>query len=102
MKRPAVLTGKQRSQLRALAHHLDPIVQVGARGITDEVVAAVDQALTDHELIKVRVAADAPIDRRETGPALAERTKSHDLGVVGRVVILYRRHPKEPRVPLRA
>ncbi len=100
MKRPPVLSGKQRRQLRALAHHLSPVVSVGARGVTDELVAAVDQALTDHELIKVRVAEGAPIDRKAAGPELAERTEAHDVGLVGRVVILYRRHPDKPRVPL--
>lgn len=100
-KRPAEITSRQRRQLRALAHHLEPVVQVGTRGITDELVGAVDAALEDHELVKVRVSENAPIDRKEVGPALAERTESHDVGCIGRIVILYRRHPTEPRVPLR-
>lgn len=100
MKRPPTLTGQQRRQLRALAHHLSPTVQVGAKGVTEELLGAVDQALNDHELIKVRVAEGAPVERKNTG--LADRVDAHEVGVVGRVVILYRRHPEEPRVPLRA
>ena len=98
MKRPTSLTSKQRRQLRSLAHHLEPVVQVGQKGLTDELVSAVDQALEDHELIKVRVAEAAPVERRRSG--LADRVDAHEIGVIGRVVILYRRHPEKPRVPL--
>lgn len=101
MKRPPSLTGKQRRQLRSLAHHLSPVVQIGNRGITDELVSAVDQALADHELIKVRIAEAAPVERKEAGSALADRVDAHDVGVVGRVLILYRRHAETPRIPLR-
>lgn len=101
MKRPATLTAKQKKQLKSLAHHLDPLVRVGDKGITDGVLDAVDQALTDHELIKVKVLEDAPIDRKAAGAALAEPLDAHDIGVVGRVVILYRRHPEHPVIPLK-
>jgi RNA-binding protein len=102
MKRPKRLTTGQRKQLRGLAHHLEPLVQVGHKGITDELLDAVDVALTDHELVKVRISANAPVDRKTAGATLADRTDAHDVGVVGRVVILYRRHPETPRVPLRS
>jgi RNA-binding protein len=99
MKRPPTLTGSQRRQLRALAHHLSPIVQVGHQGITDELVRAVRQALEDHELVKVRIAEGAPVERKSSG--LADRLDAHEVGVIGRVVILYRRHPDKPAIPLR-
>jgi RNA-binding protein len=95
------LTGKQRRQLRAWAHHLVPLVQIGHKGLTEEVVQAVSQALDDHELVKVKVLEGAPISRKEVGPALASRLQAcHDVGVTGRIVILYRRHPDSPQVPL--
>ena len=59
------LTGKQRRALRALGHHLEPVVLVGQNGITDGVVAAVDQALHDHELIKVKLNPDHIDAQRE-------------------------------------
>ena len=58
------LTGKQRRALRALGHHLEPVVQVGHAGITDGVVAALEQALWDHELVKVKLGSEAPGGRR--------------------------------------
>jgi RNA-binding protein len=100
MKRPVTISGKQRRQLRALAHHLEPLVQIGQKGLTDEIYAAVDRALTDHELVKVRIGEGAELDRREVGPALAAKLDAHDVGVIGRVVIVYRRHPEHPKIPL--
>lgn len=100
MKRPAELSTKQRKHLRALAHHLDPVVHVGQKGVTDELVASVDKALTDHELIKIKLLEGVPHDRHEVGPLLADRCEAHDVGIVGRVVTLYRRHPQKPKVDL--
>ena len=58
-----MLNGKQRRYLRGLAHSLEPIVQLGKGGLTDGVVGAVDAALADHELIKVKLAQVAAPDR---------------------------------------
>ena len=94
------LTGKQRRHLRALAHKLNPIVQIGKDGLDDGVIAAVDQALTDHELIKVKVGNGSGLDVDETGEQLATRTRSDVAGVIGSTVMLYRAHPEEPKIAL--
>jgi RNA-binding protein len=100
-KRPGTLDGKQRRQLKALAHGLDPIVQVGGGGITPAILAAIDQALTDHELIKIRLGESCPVPRKEAGPLLSDPVGAHDIGLIGRIVIVYRRHPTDPVIPLR-
>jgi RNA-binding protein len=97
-----MLTGKQRRHLRALAHPLKPLVQVGKGGIDDGLVAAVDQALTDHELIKVKVDESAGMDRHEAAESLAAKTKSQVAQVLGNTVLLYRAHPEEPTIKLPA
>ena len=94
------LSGKQVRYLRGLGHHLSPVVQVGHGGITDGVVKAVDQALLDHELVKLKVSENAPEDRRETARILAQRTGSEEVQVLGRTVLLYRPHPDTPRIAL--
>lgn len=94
------LTGKQARHLRGLGHHLSPVVQVGVHGVTDTVVQAVDQALTDHELIKVRVGENAPEDRKEVGARLAEATRSDLAQVLGRTLLLFRPHPDQPKIKL--
>ncbi len=95
------LTGSQRKHLRGEAHHLDPLVRVGREGITLGIADAVNDALEAHELIKVRVLEGAPLKRAEAADALALACGAHVVGQVGRVVILYRRHPTKPQIALR-
>jgi RNA-binding protein len=95
-----MLTGKQRRHLRALAHPLDALVQVGKGGIDDGLVKAVDQALGDHELVKVRVGEGAGLDRHEAAEELAAQTRSEVAQVIGNIVLLYRADPDEPKITL--
>lgn len=94
------MTGKDRRYLRALAHALSPVVIIGKRGLSDAIVRQVDQALSDHELIKARLAPDCPVDRAEAAEALSAGTRCEVVGAIGRVLILYRRHPEHPRIRL--
>lgn len=95
-----VLTGKQRRHLRGLGHDLKPIVQVGKGGIDDGLVAAVEQALGDHELVKIKVGEAAGLDRHDAAEAIAQRTHSEVAQVLGNTVLLYRAHPDEPSIAL--
>jgi RNA-binding protein len=92
------LTGHQRRYLRGLAHPLKPVVRVGKGGVTDSVALAVERALVDHELVKVRML--RPEDKRGCARLLADRCGAHLCGLVGHTVILYRAHPETPRIRL--
>jgi len=94
------LSGKQKRFLRAEAHALEPVVMVGKEGLTDTLVEAVQAALLAHELIKVRVHESSPVERAGVAEQLPSLTKSELAGQVGRVLILYKRHPHEPRINL--
>ncbi len=96
-----VLNEKQKKALRRHAHGLKPVVIVGQRGLTDAVVAATDEALERHELVKVRFAGCERTERERLVRELARRTAATPVQRVGFVLTLYRRHPKKPRVPLR-
>jgi RNA-binding protein len=84
------LTSKQTRQLRGLAHHLQPVVQVGDKGITEAVIEKVVTELENHELIKVKVAADRD-EVKAAGEALCEATGAELAGSIGKVLMLYRR-----------
>jgi RNA-binding protein len=86
--------------LRGLGHHLDPVVQIGKEGITDALVTATSDALRTHELIKVKVGSECPIDRKEAGPELAAKTGATLAQVLGRTLLLYKRHPSKPKIEL--
>jgi RNA-binding protein len=96
-----VLTGKQRRQLRALGHHLEPVVQVGKEGASEGVLVALEAALLDHELVKLRLGENAPGDRHDLAAALATACGGELAQVLGRTVLVYRAHPEEPQIVLR-
>jgi RNA-binding protein len=86
--------------LRGLGHHLDAVVQIGKDGITDGLLAALSAALLTHELVKVRVGTECPVDRKEAGPDLATRTGATLAQTLGRTLLLYKRHPSKPKIEL--
>ncbi len=96
----SALTGKQRRHLRSLGHHLEPLVQVGKQGLTESVVAAVDQALADHELVKVRLGTECPDARDDVGARLAPAVKAEVAQALGRTLLVYRRHPTAAKIHL--
>ena len=94
------LTGKQRRHLRALGHHLAPVVQVGQEGVSDAVVSQADAQLDAHELIKVKIGESSPQDRHEAADMLAARTQAQVAQVLGRTVLLYRPRKDKPQIVL--
>ena len=92
------MTPDERKALKARAHDLNPILQLGEKGLTDAVVAEIERALGTHELIKIRA---APFNRDEREVALAsicERTQCHPVQHIGKVLVIYRQKPlPEPR-----
>jgi RNA-binding protein len=97
---PRPLTGKQRRHLRALGHALEPVVQIGKQGLTETVIAAVDEALSRHELIKVRIGTECPEGREEVADRIGPAVKGEVAQILGRTLLIYRRHPKEPKIKL--
>ena len=90
-----MLTPAERKALKAKAHKLDPVVHVGAKGLTDEVIAEIDRALHAHELIKVRAAS---LDRDERDNALQHicgRTGADQVQHIGKIFVLFRKKNDE-------
>jgi len=86
-----MLSAAERKQLKARAHRLEPMVLIGTKGLTDEVVKEVDLALKAHELIKVR-APDLEREAREDAlKALCERTGAQSVQEIGKVFVIYRK-----------
>ncbi|KFN50308.1 ribosome assembly RNA-binding protein YhbY [Arenimonas composti] len=94
------LSNAQKRYLRGLAHDLKPVILVGAKGVTDNIVAETGLALEHHELIKVRIAADDRELRDEWIGELAARAQAHLVGRIGHVAILYRRSSERPLIVL--
>lgn len=85
-----MLTGKQKRHLRGLGHGLKPVVLVGKKEVDEGLVHETNAALACHELIKVKVLENCPLDRHEAAEALAEATGSDIAQVLGKTFLLYR------------
>ena len=96
-KRALMPSGKLRSALRGHGHGLSAIVQVGKAGVTPGLVKQLGQALSDHELIKLKVAADGPADRFAVADQLAALPGVNVVQIVGGSILLYKRHPRVAR-----
>ncbi len=86
-------------KLRGIGHKLEPIILIGANGITDSVIEETLRALHDHELIKVKIPAGDSDTRKAYGDELAAATGSQVAHRIGRMVLLYKSNP-EPNVKL--
>ena len=93
------MTSKQRAELRAEAHHLQPSVHVGQHGLSPTLVQSLDDALRTRELGKVQLGRHADRSARETAQALAEATGADVVQVIGRTLTLYRENPELERRP---
>ncbi len=89
-----MLTGKQKRFLRAEAHHLDPIFQVGKGGVNEAMLVQITQALRVRELIKVRILDNCEFDKRDVATELAEGTDAELVQLIGLTVVLYKEAPK--------
>lgn len=92
---PVVITPRERAQLKARAHALEPVVRLGHAGLTDSVVAEVDRALAALELIKVRVGGDDREARQALSDTLCERTDAVSVQRVGKILVMWRPKPDE-------
>jgi RNA-binding protein len=84
------LSNKQKHFLKGLAHPLKPVVQLGGNGLTEGVLAEIDNALNHHELIKVKVPSDDREEKALIMDAIIRETASEKLQVIGHTLILYR------------
>lgn len=85
--------------LEKKAHNLKPVVMIGKNGLTDDVTAALDDALTHHELIKVKFI-DFKDEKRNIMTSISEKTESDVISVIGNIGILFRqnRDPEKRKI----
>ena len=92
------MTSKDRAYLRSLANNIEPILQVGKAGISDNLIKQVDDALEARELIKLTVLETSPEDGIDIGNILSKKTNSTLVQVMGRKITLYRKRKKDSKI----
>ena len=89
------LTGARRSELRSQAHKLKPVVIIGDKGLTAEVLAEIDRSLKAHELIKVRAVTDERDARDVWLDSICTTLEAHPIQQIGKIFVLYRENPEK-------
>jgi RNA-binding protein len=85
-----MLTGKQKRFLRAEAHHLNPIFQVGKGGVNENMIQQISDVLEVRELIKVSILQNCEEDRDSVAEALSKGAKAELVQVIGNTIVLYK------------
>ena len=92
------LSRERIKKLRGEAHGLDPVVRVGAAGLSEGVLLAIDDALEAHELVKIRMLTDDRNLRADWGDEILVRTRSEEIQSIGKMLVIWRkRTPKRER-----
>lgn len=85
---------EQKKRLRTIGHQLKPVVLIGSNGLNEKVIAEIERALNDHELIKVKINLPERDDRNLIAEELMASVKAELAQMIGKVMLIYRRNPK--------
>ena len=94
------MTTKQRAKLRAMCNTMEPVLQIGKDGITDNLAKQCWDALEARELIKVTVQKNAPLDAREACAELCQRVHAEPVQVIGNRFVIYRQAREDSKIRL--
>ena len=83
------MTGKQKRYLRALAHALKPLVNLGKQGLSPETRREIESQLLDHELIKCKVLDSCPLSKKECAEEILKQTEIEVIQVIGKTLVLF-------------
>lgn len=95
-----MLTGKQRSYLKGIAHNLDPLFQLGKSGISENFIKQVEEALETKELIKIKILQNCGLEPTETANEIAEEVGAEFVQSIGSKFVIYKESKKNKKIEL--
>lgn len=95
-----MLTGKQKRFLRAKAHHLNPIFQVGKGGVNENMIRQISDVLEARELIKVSVLQNCEEDKDTVAEKLTEGSQAELVQIIGNIIVLYKESKEHKEIVL--
>lgn len=95
-----LLTGKQKRFLRAEAHHLKAIFQVGKEGVNQNMITQLNDVLEKRELIKVHVLQNCLEDKHDVAEQIAKGTNAHIVQIIGNQIVLYKESVENKSITL--
>ena len=95
-----MITGKQRSYLKSLAHDIDPTVYIGKAGVTDNVIKEIDMCLEARELVKVKLQDGCVMEPKDVANDMAAKLGAEFVQAIGRRFTLYRQSKENKKLEL--
>ena len=95
-----MITSKQRSYLKSLAHELEPVVYIGKNDVTENVISEIDNLLEHRELVKVKMQESCSLDPKTTANEIADRLGAEFVQAIGRRFVLYRESKDDKTIVL--
>lgn len=93
----AILTTRQKQFLKALAHPLSPLVQIGKDGMSQSIINTINAELLNHELIKVKIGNNSGLEKHSASQEAAELTGSLLVQLIGKTFVLFKSNPDKPK-----
>lgn len=95
-----MITSKQRSYLKGLAHNVDPTVYIGKQGLTENIIKEIETGLNCRELVKVKIQEGCELSPKEVCSDLAEQLGAEFVQAIGRKFTLYRESEDNKQIEL--
>ncbi|SHG97018.1 RNA-binding protein [Anaerosphaera aminiphila DSM 21120] len=95
-----MITGKQRSYLKSLANSEKPLIQIGKGGVTESLIAQIDELLESHEIVKISVLKNAPILARDISEEITNGTNAEFVQQIGNKLTIYRESKENKKIIL--
>ncbi len=95
-----MLSKKQKTSLRSLAHAKKPVVMIGSSGLSDNIFAALEEALDRHELVKIKISSGDREERENIVLQLIEKSGAEKIQRIGNMLTLYRRNAQAPVIKI--
>lgn len=92
--KPAPLSNSRKKELRTIGHHLNPIVTIAEKGLTDNIDSELERALNDHELIKIKINIDEPTARKQMAAEVCANHRADLVQSIGKTALICRRAKK--------
>lgn len=85
------IDNERKKYLRSIGHNLKPVVTVAGNGLSESVMAEIERAINDHELIKIKLVFDDRSLRTAAIEEICDRCHAHPIQVIGKTALLYRK-----------
>ncbi len=92
------LTGKQKAKLKSIGQTQKVMVQIGDKGVTENVINSLNEALEAHELIKISIQHPQRDVRKEMIAELAQKSESHIVNIIGKTALLFKENTEKPEI----